>query len=44
MKKILLAIAVFVGFAANAQELPKNFNDLVKNIETQLISWRHNFH
>ncbi len=44
MKKILLAIAVFVGFAANAQELPKNFNDLVKNIEPQLISWRHHFH
>lgn len=44
MKKSILTLAVFISLMANAQELPKNFNDLVKNIEPQLIGWRHHFH
>ena len=44
MKKSILTLAVFISFMANAQELPKNFNELVKNIEPQLIGWRHHFH
>jgi len=44
MKKLIITIAIFISFMANAQELPKNFNELVKNIEPQLIGWRHHFH
>lgn len=44
MKKIILSLTVLVCSIANAQELPKNYNDLIKNIEPQLINWRHHFH
>jgi hypothetical protein len=38
MKKIFLSLTVLICSIANAQELPKNYNDLIKNIEPQLIN------
>jgi len=44
MKKILLLTALVVAKLTNAQELPKNFNDLVQQVEPSLLEWRHHFH
>ena len=43
-KLLLLAILAFSSFAMNAQELPKNYSSLLKEVEPQLISWRRHFH
>ena len=44
MRKLLLAILVAGAFTSNAQDLPKNYNALLKDVEPQLISWRRHFH
>lgn len=44
MRKIILAILVMGSLASNAQDLPKNYNALLKDVEPQLISWRRHFH
>ena len=44
MKYFILLILAITTISANAQELPKNFNQLVQDIEPQLIKWRRHFH
>ena len=44
MKKIIYLFLVMSTIAATAQELPKNYSQLVKDVEPQLISWRRHFH
>lgn len=43
-KLLLLSILAFSSLSMNAQELPKNYNTLVKEVEPQLINWRRHFH
>jgi len=44
MRKLLLALLVTGSLASNAQDLPKNYSTLLKDVEPQLISWRRHFH
>ena len=46
MKKIsLIAFGLLLSiFQSKAQDLPKNYTQLVKEVEPQLISWRRHFH
>ena len=46
MRKISLIVFSLVLISINswAQELPKNYSQLVKEVEPQLISWRQHFH
>lgn len=46
MKKIIFIACslVFMSITNWAQELPKNYTQLVKEVEPQLISWRRHFH
>ncbi len=44
MRKLLLALLVTSTLGASAQELPKAYNQLIKDVEPQLISWRRHFH
>ena len=44
MKKILLLAFLSIGGLAQAQDLPKNLNDLVKSVEPSLLEWRRHFH
>jgi len=44
MRKILLALFVTSTFTNYAQELPKNYNALITEVEPQLIQWRRHFH
>jgi amidohydrolase len=46
MRKIsLLAFGLLLSLLhSNAQDLPKNYTQLVKEVEPQLISWRRHFH
>lgn len=44
MKYFVLLFLAISTLNATAQELPKNFNQLVKDIEPQLIQWRRHFH
>jgi amidohydrolase len=44
MRKLLLATALFLSTQMIAQDLPKNFETLLKEVEPQLISWRQHFH
>jgi amidohydrolase len=44
MRKLLLATALFLSTQMIAQDLPKNFDALLKEAEPQLISWRQHFH
>jgi amidohydrolase len=44
MKKIIVVLFVFMSVQSIAQDLPKNFNEQVKKIETDLIGWRRHFH
>jgi len=43
-KLLLLAVMTLSSFSMNAQELPKNYNTLLKEVEPQLINWRRHFH
>ena len=43
-KLLLLSILAFSSLSMNAQELPKNYNTLLKEVEPQLINWRRHFH
>jgi amidohydrolase len=44
--KRLIILNAFIAFvlSINAQEVPKNFNDVVKKQEPDLINWRRHFH
>ena len=44
MKYFILLFLAVTTLSATAQELPKNFNQLVQDIEPQLIKWRRHFH
>ena len=44
MKYFIFLFLAITTINANAQELPKNFNQLVQDIEPQLIKWRRHFH
>ena len=44
MRKLFLAIFITSSFSGIAQELPKNYNELLKEVEPQLINWRRHFH
>lgn len=44
MKQIMIAIGFIFCVSAQSQVLPKNFNDLTKQVEPNLIEWRRHFH
>lgn len=44
MRKLLLSFLVATTITSNAQELPKEYNTLLKDVEPQLIQWRRHFH
>jgi amidohydrolase len=44
MRKLFIAVLLVSTFTSNAQELPKNYNNLIKEVEPQLIQWRRHFH
>ncbi len=44
MRKLLFALAMTLVLHTSAQELPKNYSELVGKIEPQLIQWRQHFH
>jgi amidohydrolase len=44
MKQVMIAMGLFFCTSAQAQVLPKNFNDLTKQVEPNLIEWRRHFH
>ena len=44
MRKILLFVTVLITFCVEAQELPKNYTSLLKEVEPSLITWRRHFH
>ena len=44
MKYFIFLFLAITTFSATAQELPKNFNQIVQDIEPQLIKWRRHFH
>ena len=44
MKQVMAVIALTFCVSAQSQVLPKNFNDLTKQVEPNLIEWRRHFH
>ncbi len=44
MRKLLFTLLLGSAIMSNAQELPKNYASLLKEVEPQLISWRRHFH
>lgn len=45
MKRLFLFFAIMlIGAAVYAQETPKNFLDVIKKTEPELINWRRHFH
>jgi len=44
MRKLFSALAITAFLQGSAQELPKNYTELVGKIEPQLIQWRQHFH
>lgn len=44
MKQLMIAIGLIFCVSVRSQVLPKNFNDLTKQVEPNLIEWRRHFH
>jgi amidohydrolase len=44
MRKLLLGIFLTANLMADAQELPKAYNQLIKEVEAPMIQWRRHFH
>ena len=44
MKQAIVVIGLLFCVSAQSQVLPKNFNDLTKQVEPNLIEWRRHFH
>ncbi len=44
MKKYFLFLAIIICTKTFTQELPKNFSDLLKKVEPEMIQWREHFH
>ncbi len=44
MRKIFLSLLVLATLSSIAQDLPKNYASLLKEVEPELIAWRRHFH
>jgi amidohydrolase len=44
MRKLLFAMSLLVAGSTIAQELPKNYAQLLEKVEPELIQWRRHFH
>ena len=44
MRKLLLGLLLTGSLATNAQELPKSYGQLIKEVEAPMIQWRRHFH
>jgi amidohydrolase len=44
MRKLLLGLLLTGSLATNAQELPKAYSQLIKEVEAPMIQWRRHFH
>ena len=44
MRRLLLGFMLAGCLASNAQELPKAYNQLLKEVEAPMIQWRRHFH
>ncbi len=44
MKQVMAVIALTFCVSVQSQVLPKNFNDLTKQVEPNLFEWRRHFH
>jgi amidohydrolase len=44
MRKLLLGLLLTGSLVSNAQELPKAYNQLIKEVEAPMIQWRRHFH
>lgn len=44
MRKILLGLLLTSALIADAQDLPKAYNQLIKEVEAPMIQWRRHFH
>ena len=44
MRKFLLGCMLASCLVSNAQELPKAYNQLLKDVEAPMIQWRRHFH
>lgn len=44
MRKFLLGLLLTGSLATNAQELPKSYGQLIKEVEAPMIQWRRHFH
>lgn len=44
MRKLLLGLFLTSALVADAQELPKAYNQLIKEVEAPMIQWRRHFH
>ena len=44
MRKRLFAICILIASNSIAQELPKNYAQLLEKVTPELIQWRRHFH
>lgn len=44
MRKLLFGLLLTGSLATNAQELPKSYGQLIKEVEAPMIQWRRHFH
>jgi amidohydrolase len=44
MRKLLFAMSLLIAGNSMAQELPKNYAQLLEKVEPELIQWRRHFH
>ena len=44
MRKLLFAMSLLIAGNSIAQELPKNYAQLLEKVEPELIQWRRHFH
>ena len=44
MRKLLFAMSLLIASNSMAQELPKNYAQLLEQVEPELIQWRRHFH
>ena len=44
MRNFILILSVLIAGTITAQDLPKNYNQLIAKVEPELIQWRRHFH
>ena len=44
MRKLLLGLLLTSALITEAQDLPKAYNQLIKEVEAPMIQWRRHFH